>query len=349
MQGIEDDDAPRVTVEADDASNEGVQRAADAAAAAAHALAGAGYEPRHLSVTSSESGELVLIARLDAHPHAHAQAPAVTAQPVRAPSRAPMWTRLAIGLTAGVLLGFLGLPRLELPSFDLPLARTDAAPTALPIQNLVAPTAVPPTRVPPTPTLAIPTPAPAALFTSQLTQPVAGWPNDLQGTAWFADNEYHFFARDVGRFVATGVPLARPVRDVRISAQFHKVGGPSGGGYGLIVRDQSTSTERDGRNQGGEYLVAEVGDKGDIGIWQRAETHWIDILPWQHSDAVHPDRASNAITLTQHGATLQFLVNGQNVAEIQYTAIPDTGGIGLFAGGDFNEVALESLRIDPAN
>ena len=65
MQGIEagaENVEPRVTIEADGASarNRRVQRAADAASSVSRALSAAGYEPRHLSVTSSDSGELVL-------------------------------------------------------------------------------------------------------------------------------------------------------------------------------------------------------------------------------------------------------------------------------------------------
>jgi hypothetical protein len=212
-----------------------------------------------------------------------------------------------------------------------------------------APTVVPPTTVPATPTVIVPTPTPAPLFADQLSRPLPGWPDNPQSTAWFSLSDYRMLARDSGRFVAVGVPLGKPVQDVRVSAQFHKVGGPAGGGYGLIVRDQSPATERDGRNQAGRYVVVEVGDRGDIGIWQREETHWIDIVPWQHSDAVRLDRQPNAITVTTHGTGLQFVVNGQTVAEASDNALPIDGGVGVFVGGDLNEVALETLRIDTTN
>src|SRR3954452_20600524 len=100
MQGIEADaenDKPRVTIDADGTT--GVQRAADAASAVSRALAAAGYTPRHLSVTSSESGELVVVARLDEHARPvdeHARA-VDTAIPVRATSTgSPVLARLAI-------------------------------------------------------------------------------------------------------------------------------------------------------------------------------------------------------------------------------------------------------------
>jgi len=356
MQGIgtdADDTAPRVTV-ADDATpgpNAGVQRATEAAAAVTRALSAAGYEPRHLSVTSSDSGELVLVARLD--PEARTQ---VLTAPASEPGRSPMFGRLAIGLTLGLVLGFLGLPRLELPIFNTPTATEPApVPTAFDtrpavVQDTAAPTIVPPTAIPATPTPA-PSPTPAPVFGEQLNRPLPGWTNDPRGTAWFAGSDYRLFARDTSRFVATGVPLDHPAQDLTLTAQFHKLDGPPGGGYGLIVRDQGASAERDGRNQSGKYLVLEVGDRGDIGIWQRADDQWIDIVPWQHSDAVNQDQIPNIMSVTTRGDTLEFQVNSQIVAQVTYdhTKLPTTGGVGIFVGGDLNEVALDWLRIDNAD
>src|SRR5262249_50677379 len=131
-----------------------------------------------------------------------------------------------------------------------------AAPTATAIRTLSTP---------------IPTPN-SVLFAERFVAPLPNWPNDPLGTAWFVDGEYRLFARDPGRFVATGVPLNQTFRDIRLSAQFHKVSGPAGGGYGFIIRDQGPTADRDSRNQAGQYLVLEVGDRGDIGIWQREGT-----------------------------------------------------------------------------
>jgi hypothetical protein len=184
------------------------------------------------------------------------------------------------------------------------------------------------------------------LFAERFVAPLADWPNDPQGTAWFADGEYRLFARDPDRFVATGVPLREPVHDARVSAQFRKSGGPSGGGYGLIVRDQGAASDRDSHNQAGQYLVLEVGDRGEVGVWQRDRFRWIDIVPWTHSDAVHPDRATNVLTVTMLDSELRFEVNDELVAELSYDRLPSSGGVGIFVGGDLNEGALEWLRIE---
>jgi hypothetical protein len=145
---------------------------------------------------------------------------------------------------------------------------------------------------------------------------------------------------------ALGVPLPSVVGDAVLSAQFRKLGGPAGGGYGLIIRDRGATAERDGRSQTGEYLVVGVGDRGDVGVWQRDQTHWIDIVPWTHSDVVHRDLDANSLVVTTHGTSLRFEVNGQVVAELTYDALPPTGSVGVFVGGDLNQVALEQLRIE---
>jgi hypothetical protein len=393
MQGVEAEASntrPRVTVESDAAGRpgHGVQRAADAASAVTRALSEAGYEPRHLSITSSETGELVLLARIEERHRTEQPVPNVHS----APARSPMLARLAIGVTLGVLLGFLGLPRFELPGLSLPgsvpaatappALPTTAAPEILSIKDLAEPTAT--TRVEPTPTpvtqfapaplvtpapIVAPTPilvpspvlaptptavaaspsASGAIFDDTFVNPIVGWPNDPQGTAWFGLGGYRLFARESGHFVATGIPLDQTLQDAKITAQFHKVAGPAGGGYGIIVRDQGAPSERDGRDQSGEYLVLEVGDRGDIGIWQRDQTHWIDIVPWQHSEAVQADALPNTLVVTTRGPGLTFEVNGQIVAVVSFDKLPATGGVGVFVGGDLNEVALEHLRIDNTN
>jgi hypothetical protein len=142
------------------------------------------------------------------------------------------------------------------------------------------------------------------------------------------------------------VPVSQPLTSAVLRARFHKASGPAGGGYGLIVRDQGTSAERDGRNQAGQYMVLEVGDRGDVGIWQRNQARWIDVMPWTHSDAVHLDQESNTLAVTTRGNVLRFEVNGLVLADLTYDGIPPSGGVGIFVGGDLNEVVLDSLRIE---
>jgi hypothetical protein len=187
---------------------------------------------------------------------------------------------------------------------------------------------------------------PRALFAQRFVSPLPGWPHDVMGNSWFADGAFHLFGRQPGRFVAVGVPLSGPMADATLTAQFRKVRGPAGGGYGFIVRDQGLTSERDSRSQAGRYLVVEVGDQGDVGVWQREQNRWIDIAPWTHAVAVNPGTDANMLALTLRGAGLHLEVNGDTVAELTVSTLPVTGGVGIFVGGDLNEVALEWLRIE---
>jgi hypothetical protein len=275
----------------------------------------------------------------------------------------------------GLLLGVVGLPRLELPTLTSPQA-APAAPVTPPMTSgefvgtanpdplaLPTPSRPPAVLTPTTPTsppvVLTPTkptsPAvvppttgiPRVLFAESMLSPLANWPDNPGGNAWFdADNAYHLYAREPGRFVATGVPLSQSVTNAMLTAQFRKVGGPPGGGYGLIVRHQGNASELDGRNQAGRYLVLEVGDRGDVGIWERNQTRWIDVLPWSHSEAVRPGEGPNALLAAQRGNQVRFEVNGALVADVTYDGMPSSGGVGIFVGGDLNEVALEWLRIE---
>jgi hypothetical protein len=267
--------------------------------------------------------------------------------------------RLAAALVLGLVLGVLGLPRLDLP-FRAPSEQPTRAVVAVPDAATSVPQTEPtsastlptPLPAPPTP-LAVarapqPTeaPRPRVLFGERLVSPVPNWPNNPDGTAWFGNDGFRLYARESGRFVAVGVPVSQPLTSAVLRARFHKASGPAGGGYGLIVRDQGTSAERDGRNQAGQYMVLEVGDRGDVGIWQRNQARWIDVMPWTHSEAVHLDQESNTLVVTTRGNVLRFEVNGLVLADLTYDGIPPSGGVGIFVGGDLNEVVLDSLRIE---
>jgi hypothetical protein len=171
-----------------------------------------------------------------------------------------------------------------------------------------------------------------------------GWPSNPQSTAWLADGGYRLFARDPGRFVAIGVPSVPKLRDVTMTGSFRKVGGASGGGYGLIVRDQGDGA-RDGLNQGGHYFILEVGDRGEIGVWQRDGNRWIDRLAWTASAVVRPGNAMNELTVRALGDRITFLVNGTEVTT-QMDETPTEGALGIFTGGDGNQAVLERLLIE---
>jgi hypothetical protein len=172
--------------------------------------------------------------------------------------------------------------------------------------------------------------------------PPQGWPDDTDGVGWHAGGAYHLAAWEHDRFMALGAPLTGALGDSVVSATFRKSGGPPGGGFGLIVRDQNPDM-RDGKSQSGRFIVAEIGDNGSVGIWRREDDHWIDLVPWTPSSAVHPDDASNEIIVQTLGDDITFFANGARVAQAPMGM--DNGSVGVFVGGDSNQVVLERFTV----
>ena len=147
------------------------------------------------------------------------------------------------------------------------------------------------------------------------------WPSSPQGNAWVTSGGYRLIPRTAKQFVAVGAPLVDVPRDVVVNATFRKLGGPPGGGYGIILRDQG-GVPRDGTNQGGHFYVLEAGDKGEFGIWLRDGDHWVDLMPWQHTDAIHQDTGTNQLTVSAIGDRLSMSINGTLVATHTDASLP---------------------------
>jgi hypothetical protein len=176
--------------------------------------------------------------------------------------------------------------------------------------------------------------------------PATKWLTNPPYASW-GDGAYRLLAKDAMRFVAVGVPLDQALDDVIVSATFRKTGGPPGGGYGLIVRDQGPEP-RDGKNQELSAYVLETGDLGEYGVWRRDGDHWIDLVPWTRSPAVRSGGSPNELLVRALGSQLTFSVNGSVIASVTDDTYAQ-GGVGLFVGGDDNDVALDRFdlqRID---
>jgi hypothetical protein len=238
---------------------------------------------------------------------------------------------------------------IELPAFGAQSPSTANATTS----RSAAPSA-------PAPVAPAPAPAPVASAPAAASGPTLhvvrdedfsslrqGWVDGTPFT-WLDTLGYHLAARVPTHFVAVGSPGREVLGDTVVSATFHKVGGPAGGGYGLILRDQNPE-QRDGADQGGRYYVLEASDVGDVGIWRRENDHWVDLVPWQRAGAaMHPGTASNTLTAQAIGSHLSLIVNGVTVASVDDASLT-AGSVGLFAGGDGNEVVVESLRVQAAD
>ena len=80
-----------------------------------------------------------------------------------------------------------------------------------------------------------------------------------------------------------------------------------------------------------------------MGIWQRDENRWIEIVPWTVSPAVHPGGATNDLTVRTNGNAITVTVNGTQVAQVSTEL--SQGRVGVFVGGDGNQVVLEHFGV----
>jgi hypothetical protein len=76
-------------------------------------------------------------------------------------------------------------------------------------------------------------------------------------------------------------------------------------------------------------------------VWRRDGDRWIDLVPWTRSSAVRSGGSPNELTVHTHGSVMTFSINGVEVATVDDTELPAAGTVGVFAGGDLNEVALD--------
>ncbi len=257
-----------------------------------------------------------------------------------------------IAIVAVVLL----LPMLMQPQFTpaQPTPVVAAAPTVQPTQPLAAaptaaparPTAAPATVPPRLPTAtAIPTASNGLLDIRFANAQQKDWLENPPFAGW-RDGAYRLVAKQAKRFVAVGVPLSIP-DDVVVSATMRKTGGPPGGGYGVIVRSGPTES-LNGTSQTFDGYVLETGDLGEFGIWRREGERWIDLVPWTRSQAVRQGGSPNELAVRATGSVLAFTINGIEVARVDDDALTH-GGVGVFAGGDNNEVALDRFTVQLPN
>lgn len=283
-------------------------------------------------------------------PRAEAQPPARTS---RFRTGRLVWAGIAI-----VALGLVMLVGVRLPAQQEVLVVQQPAPT---VASTAVPTVAAPlaTQAPAATNTALPTATSTSVPTPTATTPPAvqaplldfaagqaarpPWPSNPQGVAWFDADGYHLAARTAGQFVALGLAPGPQSDSFVVNATFHKLSGPAGGGYGLILGDSGTPP-LDGTNQLGRYVVFEVGDKGEVGAWRRQEDQWVDILGWTQMPSIKSGTGENQLSVRVDGGQASFSVNG---VEVPLPSRPQVspGGLGLFLGGDGNEAVLTRLTL----
>jgi hypothetical protein len=170
-----------------------------------------------------------------------------------------------------------------------------------------------------------------------------GWRSDRSGTAWLAEDGYHVYNRDPGRFVALRIPQTESTRDVAVTVSFRKLEAGPGAGFGVIVRDQGPAP-RDGFNQVGRFFTLKINDRSDLDAWRRDDDRWADLLPLTQSGAIRQGRELNHLSVLAVGERLSLVINGIEAASIPDPA-PVAGNIGLFLNGDYAHVLVERVVV----
>lgn len=232
---------------------------------------------------------------------------------------------------------------------DRPTAGEGAAEPPAPPSASVAPPSA--SVAPPSAAVAPPAVTPvgagarAPFFQASFDGSQPAWPNDAAGPARFQDGAYRIASQTPGRFVGITAPFAQPLRDVVVTAVFQKVGGPSGGMHGVILRDGGPG-RRDGSNQIGDFYVLGVDDRSQYGVWRHEGDRWVELVPLTPSDAVRGGTEVNQIIARAIDDRLSLTVNNVEVATV-LGAQARAGSVGIFVGGDVNEVLVTRFEIEP--
>jgi hypothetical protein len=126
--------------------------------------------------------------------------------------------------------------------------------------------------------------------------------------------------------------------DFRLTVDATQVAGPDDNEYGALVRIQDRShLYRFSISGDGHYQITKhVG-----GEWELMTAEWIA------SDAIHTGAATNRLEIVCQGSTMMFLVNGQQLAQVE--DVDYSGGdIGLYAGTFYDagvEIHFDNLSI----
>ena len=83
-------------------------------------------------------------------------------------------------------------------------------------------------------------------------------------------------------------------------------------------------------------------------MWRRDGERWVDLVPWTRSPSVRQGGSPNEISVRIAGTQLLLSINGIEVARVDDDVLAH-GGVGVFAGGDNNEVALDRFTVQVPN
>ncbi len=176
-------------------------------------------------------------------------------------------------------------------------------------------------------------------WTDDFSDATSGWRAESDATAEVG------YADEVMR-VMVSVPNSlawasaeREFSDFHLTVEATQAAGPNDNEYGVLARMQDpTHFYRFSISGDGYYQISAY----DGEAWEVLSGD-----DWLPSDAINQGTATNQLEVVAQGATMTFIVNGEQLAQVEDSRY-DQGDIGLYAGSFFEpnvEIHFDNLRL----
>lgn len=176
-----------------------------------------------------------------------------------------------------------------------------------------------------------PTPALNMLLSEDYSRSDPAWPTseDSQAQRGLAEGRYYLIARQPQSLISQVIPGRYD--NVAIEVEAGQTDGPSGGAYGLILR------QRDDSN----FYYVGLTSQGSYSFARLVSGQWQQIIPWTPSDSILKLGYLNRLRVEARGKEFKLIVNGRVLATVEDTTF-DAGSAALFAASfDQGQVRMD--------
>ena len=176
-----------------------------------------------------------------------------------------------------------------------------------------------------------PTPALNMLLSEDYSRSDPAWPTseDSQAQRGLAEGRYYLIARQPQSLISQVIPGRYD--NVAIEVEAGQTDGPSGGAYGLILR------QRDDSN----FYYVGLTSQGSYSFARLVSGQWQQIIPWTPSDSILKLGYLNRLRVEARGKEFKLIVNGRVLATVE-DATFDAGSAALFAASfDQGQVRMD--------
>ena len=176
-----------------------------------------------------------------------------------------------------------------------------------------------------------PTPALNMLLSEDFSRGDPAWPTSEDGQAQrgVAEGRYYLIARQPQSLISQVIPGRYD--NVVIEVEAGQTDGPSGGAYGLILR------QRDDSN----FYYVGLTSQGAYSFARLVSGQWQQIIPWTPSDSILKLGYLNRLRVEARGKEFKLSVNGRVLATVE-DATFDAGSAALFAASfDQGQVRMD--------